>query len=62
MARTSSASGLLKRNIRAATESSMGQSAAGVLSTVMLLAASEVPKKNAFQLTDPTSAPPSAGR
>ena len=35
------------------TESAIGQMANGVLSTVMLLAASEEPKKNAFQDSDP---------
>ena len=35
------------------TESAIGQMANGVLSTVMLLAASEEPKKNAFQDADP---------
>ena len=34
----------------------MGHSAAGVLSTVMKLAASEEPKKNAFQLVAPACA------
>ena len=35
------------------TESPIGHSASGVLSTVMLLAASEEPKKNAFHDSDP---------
>jgi hypothetical protein len=34
-------------------DSAMNHSAAGVLSTVMALAASEEPKKNAFQLAEP---------
>src|SRR5581483_6299478 len=70
--RTSSASGLLNRNISAATASSacgtrmlheltpkmraeisIGQRNAGDLSTVMKFAASDEPKKNAFQLFVP---------
>jgi hypothetical protein len=35
------------------TDSAIGQMASGVLSTVMLFAASEEPKKNAFQDADP---------
>ena len=35
------------------TESAIGHSASGVLSTVIELAASEEPKKNAFHDSDP---------
>ena len=35
------------------TESSIGHSASGVLSTVIAFAASELPKKNAFHDSDP---------
>ena len=38
------------------TESAIGQSESGVLSTVIALAASEEPKKNAFQDSDPACA------
>jgi hypothetical protein len=38
------------------TERPMGQSASGVLSTVMLLAASEEPRKNAFHDAEPACA------
>ena len=35
------------------TDSAIGQSASGVLSTVIELAASDEPKKNAFQDSEP---------
>ena len=40
-------------NPKTRTESAIGQMARGVLSTVMLLAASEEPKRNAFHDADP---------